>query len=171
MSPEPVSPSTPESADLVPVVEPVVRASGLDLEDLVVSRAGRRRRVLVLVDRDGGVTLDECAEVSQRLSAALDASDALGDLPYVLEVGSPGVERPLTAPRHWRRNVGRLVRVVDRAGDTTVGRVLAADDDGADLDVDGRGRRLRYDEVARARVQVEFNRPAPADADSTTDED
>ncbi|MGI5215503.1 ribosome maturation factor RimP [Plantactinospora sp. CA-290183] len=97
------------------VIEPVVTAAGYDLEDLSVSRAGRRHVVRVIVDRDGGVSLDAVADVSRAVSGALDEAEAAaGDLvagEYQLEVSSPGVDRPLTLPRHWRRNVGRLVKV------------------------------------------------------------
>ena len=85
-----------------------------------VSRAGRRHVVRVIVDADGGINLDAVADVSRAVSAALDAAEeAGGDIlagEYQLEVSSPGVDRPLTLPRHWRRNVGRLVKVTVRGG-------------------------------------------------------
>jgi ribosome maturation factor RimP len=140
------------------VCEPLCSAAGLDLEALEVSSTGRRRRILLVVDRDGGVGLDECAELSRAVSVALDGGDVMGDAPYTLEVSSPGVSRPLTLPRHWRRNTGRLVRVVLASGGEVTGRVVRADDDGADVDVDGRPRRLAYTDVGKAKVQVEFRR-------------
>ena len=140
------------------VCEPLCSAAGLDLEALEVSPTGRRRRILLVVDRDGGVGLDECAELSRAVSDALDGGDMMGDAPYTLEVSSPGVSRPLTLPRHWRRNAGRLVRVVLASGGEVTGRVVGADDDGADVDVDGRPRRLAYADVGKARIQVEFRR-------------
>lgn len=145
------------------VVGPVVAAAGLDLESLQVSAAGRRRLLRVVVDADEGVSLDTVAEVSQRLSQALDDTDAMGGQPYVLEVSSPGTDRPLTEPRHWRRAVGRLVEVRLVAGGALEGRVVGADDDGVDLLVDRQARRLAYPEVARAVVQVEFSRLGAAD--------
>src|ERR1700759_4372206 len=105
------------------VVEPVIIAAGYDLEDLGLSRAGRRHVLRVLVDRDGGINLDDVAVVSREISSALDAAEETGgDLiagEYQLEVGSPGVDRPLTLPRHWRRNIGRLVagNGLSRGGD------------------------------------------------------
>ena len=102
----------PAVARLTGWIEPVVGAAGYDLEELVVTPAGRRSVVRVVVDRDSGVTLDDIAEVSRAVSAVLDENDGdLGRAPYVLEVTSPGVDRPLTEPRHWRRNTGRLVTV------------------------------------------------------------
>ena len=96
---------------LMRLLDPVVTTQGLDLEDVVVTPAGRRRLLRVVVDRDGGLSLDAVAAVSTAVSAALDDSDAMGGAPYVLEVTSPGIDRPLTEPRHWRRNLTRLVTV------------------------------------------------------------
>ena len=102
----------PTTSRLAGWIEPVVGAAGYDLEELVVTPAGRRSIVRVVVDRDAGVTLDDIAEVSRAVSDVLDANDdGMGRAPYVLEVTSPGVDRPLTEPRHWRRNAGRLVTV------------------------------------------------------------
>ncbi|WP_416900624.1 ribosome maturation factor RimP [Micromonospora echinospora] len=155
------------------VIEPVVVAAGYDLEDLSVSRAGRRHVVRVIVDGDRGVSLDAVADVSRAVSSALDAAEeASGDIvagEYQLEVSSPGVDRPLTLPRHWRRNVGRLVRVTARTavpeqragqpGDRQVtGRVLEADGERVVLDVDGERAEWTYAELGPGRVQVEFNR-------------
>ncbi|HZY28959.1 MAG TPA: ribosome maturation factor RimP [Jiangellaceae bacterium] len=140
------------------IVEPLAAAHGVDLEDVEVTPAGRRRRVSVVVDADGGVDLDRCAEVSRAVSAALDESDVMGETPYTLEVSSPGVSRPLTMPRHWRRNVGRLVRLGLRDSGDLVGRIETADDTGVVLEIDGTARRLAYDAIGAARIQVEFRR-------------
>jgi len=146
------------------VIEPVIAAAGYDLEDVVLSRAGRRHLVQILIDADGGITFDDVAAVSRDLSAALDAAEESGGEvlagEYQLEVGSPGVDRPLTAPRHWRRNVGRLVTVGGRTG-----RVLAADDEGIVLDCDGTSRELPYAELGPGKVQIEFKRLDEADFD------
>jgi ribosome maturation factor RimP len=150
--------SDPKSA-LWDLIEDAVTAEGFDLESLDVSRVGRRGRVKVVVDSDDGVDLDQCAELSHKVSAILDANDDLmGDGPYTLEVSSPGVTRPLTLPRHWRRNIGRLVRVVLADGGVVTGRVTAADEQEAVLDVAGNTREVQYDKVGKAKVQVEFRR-------------
>jgi ribosome maturation factor RimP len=140
------------------LVSPIVQRAGLDLEELDVAAAGRRHRVRIVVDADGGVDLDRCAEVSTQISRVLDESDAMGPVAYTLEVSSPGVSRPLTLPRHWRRAAGRLVRVVTTHGDTVTGRVGTVTERGAVLDVDGREREIEFADVAKARVQVEFRR-------------
>ena len=96
--------STTQSDRLRGLLEPLVAARDLDLEDIKVSKAGKRRMLRVIVDSDEGVELDACAELSREVSQELDASDAMGDGEYVLEVSSPGADRPLTEHRHY---VGR----------------------------------------------------------------
>jgi ribosome maturation factor RimP len=123
-----------------------------------------------VVDGDTGVNLDTVAELSRAISTALDDSEQvdgpLGWDEYTLEVTSPGVDRPLTQPRHWRRNVGRLVRV--RAGGQTVtGRVTVSDDAGVELEVAGAVRRYPHPELGPGKVQLEFGR----DADEAPDAD
>ena len=147
------------------LLAPVAAERGLDLEDVVVTPAGKRRMLRVVVDRDGGVGLDLVAEVSSAVSAALDASDAMGGAPYVLEVTSPGVDRPLTEPRHWGRARTRLVKTALLDGSTVTGRVVEADDASVTLDVDGLATRLALADIASARVQVEFARATATDVE------
>ncbi len=146
---------------------------GLDVEAVELTPAGKRRVLRVAVDQDGGVTLDDVAAATKRVDDVLESSTALGEQPYTLEVTSRGVDRPLTLPRHWRRNADRLVKVTLVEGEVLTGRITTSDDDGVELDVDGAARRLEYAAVAKALVQIEFNRKkAPADdaADDTADD-
>jgi ribosome maturation factor RimP len=153
-------------ARLVQLLTPAVQGTGHDLEDVSVSPAGRRKVVRVVVDKDGGITLDDVAEVSRVVSDVLDTPECEHLLAgaYTLEVSSPGVDRPLTEQRHWRRNVGRLVRAKLADGSTVTGRVRDAGDAEVVLDVDGAARTLLRAEVASAYVQVEFSRTAEEDA-------
>ncbi|SNS07283.1 ribosome maturation factor RimP [Geodermatophilus pulveris] len=168
----------PAATRMAGLVAPVVEAAGYDLEELVVTPAGRRSVVRVVVDRDTGVTLDDVAEVSRAVSAALDDLDGeFGSAPYVLEVTSPGVDRPLTDPRHWQRNTGRLVTVAvgpTGSAEQVTARVLAADGDGVTLAVEAKGRpgarkrpptrrQVPWHELGTGRVQVEFGRHEPDD--------
>ena len=139
---------------------------GLDVEAVEVTPAGKRRVLRVAVDKDGGVTLDDVADATRAVSEVLDASDVMGEMPYTLEVTSRGVDRPLTLPRHWRRNADRLVKVTLVDGGTVTGRITTSDDDGATLDVDGSSRELSYAEVAKALVQIEFNRKSDKSEDA-----
>ena len=147
---------------LVRLLAPVVEAQGLDLEDVVVTQAGKRRQLRVVVDQDGGISLDTVAAVSTAVAAQLDDSDAMGGSPYVLEVTSPGVDRPLTAPRHWRRNRTRLVKVATAEATALEGRLVEVDDDGIGVESDGVLTRLAWSRVTSGRVQIEFNRPSTA---------
>lgn len=161
-----------DTARLTSLIEPVLHAMDMDLEGVRVAAAGRRRVLKIVVDADGGVSLDDIAEVSREVSARLDAKNAMGEAPYTLEVSSPGVDRPLTEPRHWRRAIGRLV-VVPLAGNghqaqltssatpaSIMARVIDADQDGVLLETDGERRTLSYQEIGPGRVQVEFGRLA-----------
>ena len=139
-------------------LDPVVTAAGYDLEDVSVTAAGRRSVVRVIVDRDGGVDLDAVADVSRAISETLDDADVMGTAPYVLEVSSPGVDRPLTEPRHWRRAIGRLVRVAVSESGQMTGRVVEADDDKVVVDVDGDARTVAHTDLGPGHVQVEFSR-------------
>jgi ribosome maturation factor RimP len=132
---------------------------GLDLEGVEITPAGRRRVLRVAVDKDGGVTMDDVADGTRAVSQVLDTSDVMGEQPYTLEVTSPGVDRPLTLPRHWRRNVGRLVKVTTADGETVTGRILEQDDHEATLDVSGSRQVVPLEKVTKAHVQIEFNRP------------
>ncbi len=145
------------------LVDPL-SALGLDIEAVEVTPAGKRRIVRIAVDKDGGVTMDDVADATRAVSEVLDTSDVLGEQPYTLEVTSRGVDRPLTLPRHWRRNVDRLVKVTltDESGFT--GRITSSHDDTAVLDVEGEERAVAYSEIAKALVQVEFNRKGRATA-------
>ncbi|NED83277.1 ribosome maturation factor RimP, partial [Streptomyces sp. SID11233] len=102
--------STTQSERLRELLESLVTARDLDLEEITVTPAGRRRVLQIVVDGDSGVSLDTCAELSREISTVLDDTDAMGENEYVLEVTSPGADRPLTAHRHYVRATGRLVR-------------------------------------------------------------
>jgi ribosome maturation factor RimP len=172
----------PATERLAGWIEPVVGEAGYDLEELVVTPAGRRSVVRVVVDRDEGVTLDDIAEVSRAVSDVLDAhDDGMGRTPYVLEVTSPGVDRPLTEPRHWRRNVGRLVTVgvgPQGAVEQVTGRITTVEDTGVTLGVEAKGkpgarkrppepRQVPWSQLGAGRVQVEFGRADAGPEDAT----
>jgi len=177
----PRSPSQGAAADaerIVGLLEPTVTAMGMDLEDVRITSAGRRRLLRIVVDADGGVTLDDMALVSRELSATLDRAAAMGEAPYTLEVSSPGVDRPLTEPKHWRRAVGRVVTAPLRAQPTAAGapagsvtgRVAGADSSGVRIDVDGASREFGYSELGPGRIQIEFA-PLNGYADDGADEE
>ena len=164
-----------DTTSLENFLRPIVGQFGCDLEAADIAPAGRRRLLRVLVDRDGGISLDDVADVTRAISKALDADDIMGEGAYTLEVSSPGVDRPLTLPRHWRRNVSRRVAVTLTAGGKLTGRIKSASEEAAELDVDGTRQTVAYADVAKAKIQIEFNRAAGNDetetpADGTVEE-
>jgi len=154
------------------LLTPILAQHGLDLDAVEVVPAGKRRLLRIVVDGDGptgtGPLLDDIAEATKALSVALDESPEVGASPYTLEVSSRGVSRPLELPRHWRRNVGRLVAVTTAEGSFT-GRVVTSGEDEVTLDVDGVSRTVALADVTKALVQVELNRPRTA-VDEADDE-
>lgn len=169
-----------EGQRLKEYLEPTVSAHGLFLEDVEVRSGADHRAVNVIIDLvegTGNVDLDTLAEVSQAVSDAMDHSPVEPGIAYDLEVSSPGVGRPLTLPRHWLRNVGRLVKVNLIGEDNITGRLTAADDQTITIVPDipvkkgmkpkqGDPRTLGYDTIRRGVVEVEFTRPGPLDDDA-----
>ena len=154
-------------SELTLLLEPVVSNFSFDLDEIEIIRSGGQRILDVTIDGDTGVNLDEVAAVSRAISEFLDNSDAMGDEPYVLEVGTRGVTKPLTKPVHWARNVGRLVNV---AGDAinAVGRIVEFNDPNVTLDVKGKLRTLSINEVSRANIEIEFKKMPKEDSEVET---
>lgn len=159
------------SGQLRGVLEPVVTAAGFELDAVEVRAAGRRHAVTVVVDRPDdaatdGVGLDDVASLSRSAAGELDAHEHLIDGAYTLEVTSPGVDRPLTRPRHWRRAWLRLATIRLADGTELTARVGRADDDGVHVVVPGKRPELRelgWSEIAHAKVEVEFKDPPQAE--------
>ncbi len=149
---------SPDGSRIADALRDHLSALGLDLEAVELTPAGKRRVLRVAVDQDGGVSLDDIADATRAVSGVLDDTDLMGETAYTLEVTSRGVDRPLTEPRHWRRNRDRLVKVSLVDGTQLTGRVTRSDDAGVTLDVAGAPTRLAYDQVGKALVQIEFNR-------------
>ncbi|MFI1973148.1 ribosome maturation factor RimP [Streptomyces cinnamoneus] len=168
--------STTQSERLRELLAPLVSARELDLEEVEVTPAGKRRVLRIVVDSDEGVQLDTCADLSRDVSARLDETDVMGGAPYVLEVTSPGADRPLTQHRHYVRATGRLIKAQLVEGGELVARIVAVDDEGLDLEVPGvkgrkpTARRLAFAEIAKARVEIEFNRKSGRDAEEAVAE-
>ena len=164
--------SASQAKALRSLAEPIVAALDCDLEDVIIRQAGQRRLVRIVVDHpSGGLTLDLVASISREISRVLDDSAVLGQSAFVLEVTSPGVDRPLTLPRHWTRAEGRLVLVTPKSGEAFKGRVRRAEETQAVLDVEGTETIVTYAEVAQAVVQVEFSRIAEVDLEDVPEDD
>jgi ribosome maturation factor RimP len=155
---------------------PAAASAGLVLENVTITPAGRRRVLRVVVDLPedarGGVPMEAVAQASQALSEALDASDVMGGAPYVLEVSSPGADRPLTERRHWLRARGRLVSATLTDGRTLTGRLVAAGDAGVVLDR-ADAAAVPWADLAGGRIELEFARAdaAGGEPDDALDDD
>mgnify|MGYP006269072549 CR=1 FL=1 len=145
------------SDKLAPEISRVLERLGVELDDLTISKAGSRRVLDVVVDSDDAIDLDRLAEISRAVSEFLDESDLMGTAPYVMEVGTRGIGRPLTKPAHWRRNVGRLVKV---AGDSVdaVGRISEFNEPNVTLNIKGQMRTFDISTISRAVIEVDFSR-------------
>jgi ribosome maturation factor RimP len=136
------------------LVDPIVNSAGLVLEEVQVQSPGKHRFVTIIVDSETGLNLDQVTDASRLIGEALDTANFMGETPYNLEVTSPGVDRPLTAPRHWRKNIDRLVKVTKIDGEVFKARILAVDEDNVTLD----NGQINYADIKRAIIEVEFNR-------------
>ena len=142
------------AAELLETLTPLIERADALIEDLSVTAAGKRRVVTVLVDHeDRSLTLDEVTALSRLISGHLDSLTLLGDSPFTLEVSSPGVDRPLTKDRHWRKNIGRLVKAVLTDGTVVSGRITSFD--GAPV-IDE--KRVSLADIKRATIEIEFKR-------------
>ena len=137
------------------LVEPLVTNAGLVLEEVQVQTPGKHRFVTVIVDSETGLNLDQVTDASRLVGEAMDSAPFMGDAPYTLEVTSPGVDRPLTAPRHWHKNVDRLVKIIKLDGQICKGRIASATEDEVTLDC----CTVAYADIKRAVIEVEFNKP------------
>ncbi|GAB2650974.1 ribosome maturation factor RimP [Prescottella soli] len=167
-----------------------VEREGYDLEDVTITLAGRHSSVRVMVDSDAGLELDEVARLSHVISEVFEAVSDFGESPYTLEVTSPGIDRPLTEDRHWRRAQGRKA-LIELEAESVTGRIGRLADGAVDVVVKAKGgpavRRVELKDVRKAVVQVEFSRPdarelelaggipegrvAPADAEASNEEE
>lgn len=136
------------------LLDPLVSKAGLVLEEVQVQTPGKHRFVTIIVDSETGLNLDQVTEASRAIGEVMDSARFMGETPYTLEVTSPGVDRPLTAPRHWRKNVDRLVKVSKHDGEVFKARIISADEDHATLD----NGPIDYADVKRAIIEVEFNK-------------
>lgn len=165
----------PELDELRGVVGPAIESLGLVLDQLTLVTAGARRTLRVVIDlgddapAGAGVDLEYIAQASHTVSAALDEDSPFGDRPFTLEVTSPGVSRPLTEHRHWRRARGRLVRVSVAGEPRRTVRVLDTDEAGVTVDDDGTRRSLPWADLGEGHVVIEFSRRDASGAQSTED--
>lgn len=168
---EHIIPGPDDHRRLAELIGPAVEESGLVLEDVALRPTGTGLVLQVLVDlpedSTDSVDIDRIATVSRAVSELLDRTDPVPGAAYELEVSSPGATRELTAPRHWRRSIGRLVRLTPVEGEKFTARLLEVEQDGVVLQRSHQVKkgmpsrlldpeRWAFDAVRRATVEVEF---------------
>ena len=144
------------------LVTPAVSDQGFYLEDVHVATPGNHRIVTCIVDGDASLNLDQVTSVSRVISELLDEAAFMGETPFTLEVTSPGVDRPLTQPRHFAKNVDRLLKVIKLDGSEVTGRILSNTDHDVTLTVlikkESTEQTVLLSDIKRAVVEIEFNR-------------
>jgi ribosome maturation factor RimP len=144
------------------LITPALHQAGYFLEDVNIVSPGQHRIVTVIVDGESGLNLDQVTVASKLVSELLDAATFMGETPFTLEVTSPGIDRPLTLPRHFAKNVDRLLKVTKTDGVTVTGRILSNTEDSVTLSVaekkDVKEVVVALSDIKRATVEIEFNR-------------
>jgi ribosome maturation factor RimP len=142
------------------LVEGTAIEIGLDLIEYDLFQAGQRKILRIFIDKDGGINVEDCRKMSKQLSVALDLEDIL-PFAFLLEVSSPGVDRPLQKKRDFERQRGRTIKINYREnGSEIVQKLLAklidADDEGALVEIDGVENKLMYEQILSAKVEIQF---------------
>ena len=144
------------------LISPALHQAGYFLEDVNIVSPGQHRIVTVIVDGESGLNLDQVTLASKLVSELLDAAAFMGETPFTLEVTSPGIDRPLTLPRHFAKNVDRLLKVTKTDGLTVTGRILSNTENDVTLSVtekkDFKEVVVALADIKRATVEIEFNR-------------
>jgi len=138
--------------DISAAVTPALSALGFYLEDVTITSAGRRSMLTIIVDGDTHLSLDQVTSATKAIGEIVEGLQSLGNTPFTLEVTSPGLDRPLTKPRHWRKNIDRLVKVVSLDGSVVNGRIKSATE--TDVLIDDVS--IEFSAIKRATLEVEF---------------
>ena len=134
------------------MITPAIQALGFYVEDISITAAGRRSMLTVIVDGDTHLSLDQVTVATKAISEIVENLPTLGNNPFTLEVTSPGLDRPLTKPRHWRKNKDRLIKIVLNDGKEVTGRIK--DSTEADVTVDEQN--VKFADIKRATLEIEF---------------
>jgi ribosome maturation factor RimP len=159
---------TAASSELQKIAEVIVSGHSCLLEEITVRRAGRRLLVQVIVDNENGLDLDVVARISRELDREIEARELFAEKSFTLEVSSPGIDRPLVLPRHFKSNIDRLVKFELVTGATFTARISGVDEDSLHFsDHDS----VLLVEITSGQVQIEFNRKTTAAADDVVEDD
>jgi ribosome maturation factor RimP len=144
------------------LITPALQQAGYFLEDVNLVTPGQHRIVTIIVDGERALNLDQVTVATKMISELLDEAQFMGETPFTLEVTSPGVDRPLTQPRHFSKNTDRLLKVVKTDGEVVTGRISSNTENDVTLLVtekkESKDVVLKFSEIKRATVEIEFNR-------------
>jgi ribosome maturation factor RimP len=138
--------------DISAAIRPIIEASGNYLEELTITSAGKVKILTVIVDSDSHLNLDQITAVTKEISEVIETLEELGDSAFTLEVTSPGIDRPLTKPRHWRKNFDRLVKITVTSGKDIQGRIGEA----TETNVLVGDQKVSFEDIKRAVLEIEF---------------
>lgn len=142
----------PLNEEISAVIRPIIEATGNYLEELSITSAGKVKILTVIIDSDTHLNLDQVTAVTKEISEVIEALPELGDGAFTLEVTSPGLDRPLTKPRHWRKNLDRLVQIIMTSGQEIQGRIGEATETTVLVD----SQKVSYEDIKRAVLEIEF---------------
>ena len=138
--------------DISAAIRPIIEATGNYLEELTITSAGKVKILTVIVDSDSHLNLDQITAVTKEVSEVIETLEELGDTAFTLEVTSPGIDRPLTKPRHWRKNLDRLVKITMTSGQDIQGRIGEA----TETVVLVNDQKVSFEDIKRAVLEIEF---------------
>jgi ribosome maturation factor RimP len=136
------------------VITPAIESLGFYVEDITITSAGKRSMLTVIVDGDTHLSLDQVTVATKAISEIVENLPTLGNNPFTLEVTSPGLDRPLTKPRHWRKNQDRLIKIVLTDGKEIKGRIKDSNEESVTVDE----QTIKFADVKRATLEVEFKK-------------
>lgn len=136
------------------VITPAIESLGFYIEDITITSAGKRSMLTVIVDGDSHLSLDQVTVATKAISEIVENLPTLGNNPFTLEVTSPGLDRPLTKPRHWRKNLDRLIKIVLTDGKEVKGRIK----DSNEASVTVNDQTINFADIKRATLEVEFKK-------------
>jgi ribosome maturation factor RimP len=142
----------PMNEEISAAIRPIIEATGNYLEELTITSAGKVKILTVIVDSDAHLNLDQVTAVTKEISLVIEELPVLGDTAFTLEVTSPGLDRPLTKPRHWRKNLDRLVKITMASGQVIEGRIGAATETSVLVDENT----VSFEDIKRAVLEIEF---------------
>ncbi len=136
------------------VITPAIESLGFYIEDITITSAGKRSMLTVIVDGDTHLSLDQVTVATKAISEIVENLSTLGNNPFTLEVTSPGLDRPLTKPRHWRKNQDRLIKIILNDGKEIKGRIKDSTESSVTVDE----QVINFADIKRATLEIEFKK-------------